>query len=157
MSPTLVLRAELEDDPLGRGYSAMTDDQVIEAINEPNRPAPLRPIPSAELLGWSSAGANTAGAASDKARNQRLADAAASGSPAVAGVADAALVLLRRDGDLDVTKYADAIALLVSGSVFVQAEADELTALATPPEISRGVELHIGIVGIGLVTNARRV
>ena len=51
MSPTLVLRAELDNDPLGRGYSTMTDNQVIESINEPNRPAPLRPIPSAELLG----------------------------------------------------------------------------------------------------------
>ena len=155
MSPTLILRAELDDDPLGRDYSAMSDAEVIASINEPNRPAPLRPIPSAELLGWSSAGANTAGAASDKARNQRLADAAASGSPAVAGVADAALVLLSRDGDLDVTKYADAIAVLVSGSVLVQAEADELTALATPPEISRASELSLPVVGIGLVTNAR--
>ncbi len=155
MSPTLVLRAELDDDPLGRGYSSMSDDQIIASINEPNRPAPLRPIPSAELLGWSSAGANTAGAASDKARNQRLADAAASASPAVAGVADAALVLLSRDGDLDVTKYAGAIALLVSGSVLVQAEADELTALATPPEISRAAELGLPNVGIGLVQNAR--
>tara|TARA_B100001123_G_C14988909_1_gene898766 strand:- start:223 stop:693 length:471 start_codon:yes stop_codon:yes gene_type:complete len=155
MSATLVLRAELDDDPLGRGYSSMSDDQLIASINEPNRPAPLRPIPSAELLGWSSAGANTAGAASDKARNQRLADAAASGSPAVAGVADAALVLLSRDGGLDVTKYADAIAVLVSGSVLVQEEADELTALATPPEISRAAELSLPVVGIGLVQNAR--
>ena len=155
MSATLVLRAELDDDPLGRGYSSMSDDQLIASINEPNRPAPLRPIPSAELLGWSSAGANTAGAASDKARNQRLADAAASGSPAVAGVADAALVLLSRDGDLDVTKYASAIALLVSGSVLVQAESDELTALATSPEISRAAELSLPVVGIGLVQNAR--
>ncbi len=155
MSPTLVLRSELDDDPLGRGYSAMTDDQVIESINERDRAAPLRPIPSAELLGWSSAGANTAGAASDKARNQRLADAASNASPAVAGVADAALVLLSRDGDLDVTKYASAIALLVSGSVLVQAEADQLTALATPPEISRAAELSLPVVGIGLVQNAR--
>jgi hypothetical protein len=73
----------------------------------------------------------------------------------VAGVADAALVLLSRDGDLDVTKYAGAIALLVSGSVLVQAEADELTALATPPEISRAAELGLPNVGIGLVQNAR--
>ena len=155
MSPTSVLRSELLDDPLGRGYSAMTDDEVIGSINDPNRPAPLRPIPSAELLGWSSAGSGTAGAASDKARNQRLAEAAASGSPAVAGVADAALVLLNRDAELDVTKYAAAIALLVSGSVLVQAEADELTALATPPEISRAAELSLPAIGIGLVQNAR--
>ena len=72
MSATLVLRAELDDDPLGRGYSSMSDDQLIASINEPNRPAPLRPIPSAELLGWSSAGANTAGAAVAGAAAERV-------------------------------------------------------------------------------------
>ena len=150
------LREELDSDPLGRGYSSMTDDQVIASLNEPNRPAPPLPLPSALLLAWSSGGANTAGAISNKARNQRLADAASSDSPAIAGVAQAALVLLNRDAELDVVKYADEIALLVAGSILVQSESDQLHALASASDISRAVELSLPVIGIGLTTNARK-
>ena len=156
MSATLVLRAELANDPLGRGYSSMTDNQVVESINQPNRPAPLRPIPSSDLLGWSSGGANS-GLSTTLARNQRLQAAARdSRAPKSAGIAEAALVLLQIDSELDVVRYATQIAALVLGGVLTQSESDELTALATVPDISRAIELGIGYVGRGLAINARR-
>ena len=155
-NPIPILRSELTADPLGRDYAAMTDQQAADSLNERNRPAPLRPIPSGDLLGWSSAGANS-GLPSDLARNQRLTAAASDASaPETAGIAEAALVLLTRvESDLDVVRYSTSIAALVIGGVFTQAESDELTALATPADISRGTEIGAGLVGRGDVLNAR--
>ena len=64
-------------------------------------------------------------------------------------------MLLNRDTELDVVKYADEIALLVAGSILVQSESDELRTLASAADISRAVELTLPVIGIGLVQNAR--
>ena len=37
-----ILTAELRDDPLGIGYSQMTDEQVAAALNERNRRVPTQ-------------------------------------------------------------------------------------------------------------------
>ena len=155
MSAVIVLRNELESDPLGRNYAAMSDAQVIESINELNRPAPLRPIESDVLLGWASGGANS-GLPSPAARFQRLEDAAENGSPEVAGAAAAALLFLTKNAALDVEEYAVQIAALIVADYLTSDEQKELVALATPPEISRAAELSLPVIGIGLTTNARK-
>ena len=42
------LRAEIVNDPLGRGYSSMTDAEVADSLNARDRQQPV-PIPSVEV------------------------------------------------------------------------------------------------------------
>jgi hypothetical protein len=44
------LKAELTDDPLARGYSGMTDQQVLDSLNEENRTVNRTSMTGSEVL-----------------------------------------------------------------------------------------------------------
>lgn len=48
MSDIDILRAELEVDPLGAGYSEMADSEVADALNAPSRPG-KREVPANDV------------------------------------------------------------------------------------------------------------
>jgi len=49
-----ILVPELRDDPLGRGYAAMTPQQVIDDLNTAYRTT-TRPVTARQIVRWSSA------------------------------------------------------------------------------------------------------
>ena len=46
-----ILVEELQNDPLGRGYTNMSDQQVADSLNEPNRTR-LRSVPVSEFINY---------------------------------------------------------------------------------------------------------
>lgn len=49
MADLQVIKTELQNDPLGRGYSGMSDSDISESLNVPNR-QPNREVLTAEML-----------------------------------------------------------------------------------------------------------
>jgi hypothetical protein len=44
------LRDEIINDPLGRGYSGMTDDQIVASLNTVDRPRQRDSVPTPEIF-----------------------------------------------------------------------------------------------------------
>lgn len=151
---TQKLFAEITTDPLGRGYTGMTDQQIADSLNAVDRTR-LNVLSSAELLAWSGAGADDAsGVASRYERIETAASSHASG--AVRGACKAAIRLIDRDAtelDLSLPDRATMVAALVAGGVLTAAEQTELVAMATE-NISRATEIGIGVVYAADVTGA---
>jgi hypothetical protein len=150
------LKDELTNDPLGRGYSGMSDEAAADSLNTANRSC-LEPISSAELLAWSGNGATDG---SMLCRYERIQEAAAaSASNTVRGACIAALGMIERDGtSLDLNKP-DRMAMLdalVAGGVLTAAEKTSLLALATIT-CSRAVELGLSFITPSLVADAKRL
>jgi len=147
------LRTELLSDPLGVGYSGMSDQECANSLNAQTRSKTVA-ISSAELLAWSGAGATE----TIKSRYERIEDAAADHvSLAVKGACKAAIKLIERDSTMLDLSLADREAMvdaLVAGSVLTADEKAELVALGTE-SISRAQELGIGKVLPGYVMKAR--
>lgn len=141
------LRAELADDPLGRGYSGMTDQEASDDLQTEYR-SDLHPVPMAGIVRWC-------------ARHDaldKLDTAAASGVAALRSVARAAQVMIAsphiaefKVHDAELAAMFDA---LVSGGVFTAAERADLVSLGTTPT-SRAAELGLGRVKPGYVGKAR--
>ncbi len=141
-----LLKKEIETDPLGRGYSAMTPEQLAADLNTHYRQR-LVPLSSAELLAWAAGGADdTKGR---KCRYERIEDAASQhAKSAIRGIAKAAIKLIERDNtvlDLNLDDRKAMVAALVAAGVLTTEEENELHAKATQP-ISRAEELGLPAV-----------
>ena len=142
-----ILRAELNDDPLSRGYSGMDDEAASASLNAKDRTR-LEPIGSAELLAWSASGGRLA----------RLKSAAETGAnDEVKSLAEAAYLMVTRDGTSLDLSLPDRVAFLhglVAAGILTSTESDSLVSLATV-SISRAEELGISFVRTGEVAAAR--
>ena len=141
------LKAELATDPLGRGYSSMTDEEVSADIHTEYR-SELTPIPMSKVVRWC-------------ARHDALATletAAASDIPALRSVARAALVMISSPHIAEFNVHDSELAAmfdaLVSSGVFTADERADLVALGTK-NTSRAAELGLGRVKVGYVGKAR--
>jgi len=147
MANIAILKSEIDSDPLGRGYSGMDDTAVAVDLNTAYR-TKKEPISSAELLAWS---------ASD-ARLQNIKNAAENGATDdLKSLAQAAYLIVTRDGTTLDLNLADRLAMLdslVAAGVLTADDRTSLDALATV-SISRAEELAIGRVRAGDVIQAR--
>ena len=147
MANIALLKSEIDSDPLGRGYSGMDDTAVAVDLNTAYR-TKKEPISSAELLAWS---------ASD-ARLQKIKNAAENGATDdLKSLAQAAYLIVTRDGTTLDLNLADRLAMLdslVAAGVLTADDRTSLDALATV-SISRAEELAIGRVRAGDVIQAR--
>ena len=147
MANIAILKSEIDSDPLGRGYSGMDDTAVAVDVNTAYR-TKKEPISSAELLAWS---------ASD-ARLQNIKNAAENGATDdLKSLAQAAYLIVTRDGTTLDLNLADRLAMLdslVAAGVLTADDRTSLDALATV-SISRAEELAIGRVRAGDVIQAR--
>lgn len=142
-----ILQEEITNDPLGRGYSNMSNEEVATDLNTKYRNQ-IGSITSAELLAWAGGGANdNAGILS---RYERIENAAVDhASLAIRGLCKAAVKLIERDGtslDLTLVDRQEFVAALVAGGVLTSDESSELYTLATN-NISRASELNLSNVG----------
>jgi hypothetical protein len=134
-----VLVPELRDDPLGRGYSAMTDEEVADSLQAVDRPPLLAPLWQIEayLLAngkW-------------KAISQGTSDAAIAASRYVQST--------RVDNlDIDDTGAQMVLSSLVTEGLLTAADKTAIEALAVATQ-SRAAELGIPEVQVGNVTSAR--
>lgn len=139
-----ILSDELTNDPLGRGYSGMTDAEAAAALNAADRPS-VRPVSNKKYLKW------LAGT-----RRKKIADAAAVHSSAtVQGLAQMALdMILRADVDYVRGDHEAMLDGLVAGGVL---DADDKGALddLADIQISRAEELGLSLVGDQHVKRAR--
>ena len=46
----MTLAAELKNDPLNRGYAAMTDQQIVDSLNAVDRTLPRDAVPTSEVF-----------------------------------------------------------------------------------------------------------
>lgn len=141
------LKAELTDDPVGRGYAAMTAEQAAASLNAADRSV-QGPVPIGDVLRWS-AGVDGI---------YMLREASERGTPKKRQMADAALQLVNHPHvvELDVTDPELAAMLdgLVALSVFTSEQVDALKARGVRT-ISRAEQLGIAPVKPGHVEKAR--
>lgn len=127
----LLLKAELTQDPLGRGYASMGHDEAAESLNVANRIV-VRKISKNQILRWS---AETGGIA-------KLRNAVATFSNGRQAASDAALAMLQTEiGDLHLD--AEVMALLnslVAGNVLTDSDRSKLLTRAVET-VSRCDEL----------------
>jgi len=147
MADIALLKLEIDSDPLGRNYSAMSDKQVAESLNNDDRTKVVQ-ISSAELLAWS-------------ASNGRLASIKAAIDGGVdntaKSLAEAAYMMISRDGTyLDLT-LPDRVAMLDGLVAYGILSADDKSDLVSKSTVScsRAEELSLGRVRTGDVTQAR--
>lgn len=151
MDNIYILRSEITNDPLARGYSGMTNAQILESLNTRNI-TNRRSISSAELVAW--AGANN--------RYKKIAAAAATvgdlpgldsaTSESIKNICEAALLLLRRDGtalDFGKNDRAQMVDALVTAGVISNADRNALHTLADNP-LSRREQLGLTSVNFTL-------
>lgn len=160
----LTIKAELANDPEGLGYDATQPDRHDAALINAATRTGAGVISSANLLAWAGAGADDgAGVLPRIERLQHAADRSGEFTSlpgSVVGPARTALLLIRRDATEFDTGNGGRLAMLnalVSGGVFTQAEADELTTLGQIT-INRATELLGRSAGLSTsdIANARR-
>lgn len=126
------LRAELTDDPLGRGYTGMTDEQAATSLNSADRTRFRQSIPNREIF-----------AGLDLTEFKAL-------SPEER----AAFSLVMQMDAIDAT---DPNTRSVLGAIFPAGSNTRTKMMTVAQEtISRGVELGLGTVRVGQVEEARR-
>ena len=147
MAKIALLKEELDSDPLGRGYSSMTNDEAAASLNSVDRTR-SEIITSAELLAWSAS----------SGRLDKLKHAWDSGADETArSLAGAAYLMVTRDGTYLDLALPDRIQLLdglVAYGILTSGDKDELVAKATVP-CSRAEEIGIGSVRAGDIIQAR--
>ena len=128
----VALKAELDNDPLTRGYATMSDKEAAVSLNEKNRPNERQSVPAQEFI---AAIAPTAFPADGKMQ------------------AYLALLLGTGSVPLDEPNVRNALKAIFSG------QGGTLAALAAlqNENISRGVELGLGRVAEGHVAYARTI
>ncbi len=141
------LKSEIENDPLSRGYSGMTDAEVVESLVAEDRTV-YKPISSAALLAWSAA----------SGRLSKLRSAITDGpDDASRSLAEAAYILINRDGtdlNLALTDRMDMLNGLVAYSILSEDDKTSLLAIAQH-SVSRASEIGLGRVRQGTVARAR--
>lgn len=147
------LKAELEDDPVGIGY---TGNDIIDAelMNHAIRSG-YKPLGSRALLAWGAANGRLS-KINDAANRVSVFDAI---NPAIRSVAMAAdRMLSRPDTELDLSNAAHVglVDALVAGGVLTAGDKTELLAMAATT-IGRGEELGLGHVTPSNVADARRL
>ena len=147
MSKITILKTEIQNDPLAKGYSSMSDQEIVDSINLKNR-SKFVEISSQELLAWSA----------NNGRLAKIKNAINNGADdVVKSLAEAAYLLITRDDtslDLNLTDRVAMLDALVSYAVLIPDDKTSLQALATV-SISRAEELDIGLVRTGDVLQAR--
>ena len=134
------LRDELTNDPLGRGYAGMTDEQAAASLNTANRDQKVV-LDAADLNAWAAGGGRWR-----KLEAAKDGDAPVGISDAVRSVAIAAWRMLDRDNaslDLNDAEHEGLIDALVAGNVLTSDDKAALVARATK-SISRAQELRDG-------------
>lgn len=130
------LRDEIKNDPLGRGYAGMTDEEILNSLAAQNIQK-YKPITSAELLAWSAM----------NLRQTKIEDAAISHpSPDIKNICKVAVKMLDRDStefDLNKTDRQMMLGALVQGGVLDASDSAALYTLATY-YISRNEQLGLG-------------
>lgn len=144
-----VLIPELVNDPLQRGYAAMSHDEAAASMNAVDIPVrKLVPLWNVKKTAIESGCWLTIKAA-----------AVSHVSPGVQGAATVALDYINdqrfENLDMDLTSTQEMLGALVAGGVLTQAQADTLDALADDLT-SRAIQLGIGTVGAGHIDSARR-
>ena len=147
MADIALLKLEIDSDPLGRNYSAMSDKQVAESLNNGDRTKTVS-VSSAELLAWA-------------ASNGRLASIRAAIDGGVdntaKSLAEAAYMMVSRDGTSLDLSLADRVAMLDGLVAYGILSADDKSDLVSKSTVScsRAEELSLGRVRTGDVTQAR--
>jgi hypothetical protein len=147
------LKTELTSDPLQIGYAAMGDVAAAESLNALSRPG-RKPLGSRTLLSWGAANSRLAKVADAAAKTGDFAGI----NSAFRSVAMAADLLLKRadtELDLSLATHQQLVGALVAAGVLTESDSDELYALAAT-QISRAVELGLGVVTPSDVADARR-
>jgi len=147
MADIAILKSEIESDPLGRNYSAMSDDQVADSLNNSDR-TKIVPVSSAELLAWA---ASDGRLASIKAAIDGGVDNTAK------SLAEAAYMMISRDGTSLDLSLADRVAMLDGLVAYGILSADDKADLVSKTTASccRAEELSLGRVRTGDVIQAR--
>ncbi len=130
------LKIELENDPLNRGYSDMTVEEIIMSLNTPNIPR-YKSLTSAELLAWS---------ASNRRRKKLVNASFNHDSEDIQNLAEVAVILLDRDRtelNLNLPDRVQMVNILVAAGVLDASDKSDLYTLATY-NISRNQELNLG-------------
>lgn len=133
-----ILTAELADDPLGRGYSAMTDQEVADSLNAANRTQVVSTFATWRTL-LAQVGPEVTATIKAKV------DAAAAANPAIALAAD--MLKTYSDGgglDLGHAYTRAVIDSLVAAEVLTADEATALKGIAET-QVSRAAELGITV------------
>jgi len=130
------LSQELTNDPLGRGYSGMTDQQAADDLNTAYRAYTVA-VSSRALLVW----------AGDNGRLKKIGAARTNDQVPVGvqNVCEVAIRLIERDKasyDLSDSRHTDMLAALVNAGVIAQSDADALNALGERSH-SRAEELNL--------------
>lgn len=140
------LKAEVTNDPLGRGYSSMTDAEVAASLNTGDRTF-NRKIGSRELMTWAAQNSRWANV-DDAADNKALPNS-------VRSIAMASRKLLdRQDAELDMSTHSPMIDALVAAGILTAGDKTELLALSTKAG-SRAEELGLDEVFESHVTYVR--
>lgn len=127
-------QAEVKNDPLGRGYAQMTNEELFASVNTKNR-SRTQIVNSRKLLEWAAAEGRYSKL--DKAaRNDALPDLVRSVSMAACKLID------RGDTELDLSSamHMGLLEALVQSGVLSNNDKDSLVALSTEA-ISRAAEL----------------
>ena len=174
MTDLVALKSELDDDPLGRGYAGMTDQQASDSLNTMDRPGPVdvQELQVIVLLNrYRSNNGNDTVATNIYGRLNAMADAVVGvdvfGQGSIGGAENStaedvhSAITFRRmmQGDLiPLDMQEDDIGLilnsLVRGEVFGPADRTALKSLSDD-QLSRQQELNLGGVNDGDVANAR--
>ena len=138
---------ELTGDPLGVGYAAMNDEEVVASLNGSGRTEKVA-ITSNELLAWSVY----------EGRLARIKRGVADGvDDTEKSLCEACYLLIQRDNttlDLNDQSRIDMLDALVAYGRITAAERDGLYNKATR-QISRAKELGLGRVRLGDIQTAR--
>jgi len=144
-----ILKSEIADDPLTKGYSSMTDQAITDSLNTVDITI-KEVISSSEMLAWSGGGA----------RYMKLKNGADSGADdTIKSICWAALEMIKRDGTTFDFNLSDRVAMLdalVTASVLSAEDKTALEALANKT-ISRGTQLGLGIITVGHVQESGRI
>lgn len=141
-----LLKQEILDDPLSRGYDAMSDEATAMDLNSTYRTRMVA-LNTRQLLEW--------GASARRLKN--ISDGQGHADPNVANLCMAATALIgREDASLDLrrSEHVGMIDFLVGTGVLVAGDKDALTEMATQ-EISRAAELGLRRVKTGHVEAAK--
>ena len=136
MADIEALATELANDPLGRGYASMTDQEAANDLNTAYRTYTVE-VSSRALLVW----------AGDNGRLKKI-DAARNNDQVPAGVqnvCEVAMRLIERDEasyDPSDSRHTDMLDALVNAGVIAQSDADALDALGERTR-TRAEELNL--------------
>lgn len=148
MSYVDTIRAELDNDPLERGYSAMTAVEAAESLNASNR-SRIREVDMNTLREWAAVGGRAI-----KIRN----GITSASTDTLKGICLFLDQIMGTDSAIlapSNQQHVAAFSALVAANIISQADFNALVTVATV-SISRAAELGLPIVLPGHVEEARR-